>query len=240
LSISSVSYVGSGAYKNVAISAVLDHSGSLTDQPVAFADMKAGFTSLLSGLKPGDVAEIIKFATEYEVIQAFTSDKASLTAAIAAPFSKGRTTLLYDTVHKAVTDTALQTNYRRAVIVATDGIDEGDTVGVPLSTNTVQTVIDHALLNKVPIFAIGIGASVNSSDLQKMASDTGGLYYQANASQNLATIYQQLASLLYENQYVLTFNRIVTGTLTAQSPIGITARSGGVSGNDARGITACP
>ena len=64
-----------------------------------------------------------------------------------------------------------------------------------------------------------------------------GLYYQANASQNLATIYQQLASLLYENQYVLTFNRAVTGV---QTPITITARSGALSGSAPRDIIVCP
>ncbi len=41
-----------------------------------------------------------------------------------------------------------------------------------------------------------------------MAAETGGLYYQANTSQNLATIYQQLASLLYGNQYVVEIRSI--------------------------------
>ena len=73
-----------------------------------------------------------------------------------------------------------------------------------------------------------------------MATDTGGIFYQANTSQNLATIYQQLASLLYENQYVLTFNRAVTG-LTVQSPIRITASSGAaLPGSASRDIVVCP
>jgi Ca-activated chloride channel family protein len=235
IAISSVSFVGS-VNKNVAMATLLDHSKSLTDQPVAFADMKTGFSNLLAGLKAGDTAEVIKFATEYQVVQAFTTDKTLLQAAIAAPFSMGTGTRLYDTVYQGVEDAAKQPlSHRRAVILATDGVEELPASAPPVQT--LQSAIDNAKNKNVPVFTIGLGASVNSTDLQKLASDTGGLYYQANASQNLATIYQQLASLLYENQYVLTFNRAVMGV---QSPITITANSGALSGNAARGVIVCP
>ncbi len=232
--ISSVSFVGS-IHKNVGMATLLDHSKSLTDQPVSFADMKTGFSNLLAGLKTGDTAEVIKFATEFQVVQAFTTDKTLLQAAIAAPFNMGTGTRLYDTVYQGVEDTAKQLT-RRAVILATDGVEEIPT-SAPPATQNLQSVITNAKSKNVPVFTIGLGALVNSTDLQKMASDTGGLYYQANASQNLATIYQQLASLLYENQYVLTFNRAVTGV---QSPVTITATSGTLSGSAPRDIIVCP
>ena len=41
-----------------------------------------------------------------------------------------------------------------------------------------------------------------------MATETGGLFYEANTSQNLATIYQQLSSILYEKQYILKFDQL--------------------------------
>lgn len=234
------SFIGA-LYKNIAISTVLDHSGSLTEQAQAFADMQTGFANLLNGMKAGDKAEVIKFATQYEITQPFTENKTALAGAIAAPFpaSYGIQTLLYDTVYKALDETALQpqAQFRRAVVVATDGVDEGPSTGIPLSVNTVDTVIASAKSKNIPIFAIGIGSKVASADLEKMASQTGGLYYQASASQNLATIYQQLATLLYENQYLLTFDRAVTGV---QSPITITATSGTLSGFAPRDIIVCP
>ena len=184
-----------------------------------------------------DIAQVMKFATEYEITQPFTSNKTLLQTAINAPFNKGELTLLYDTVYKAVDDTALQTTFRRAVIVATDGIDEGPTVGVPLSTHTLPQVIANAQLKNVAIFTIGIGSSVKASELSQMASSTGGIYYQASASQNLATIYQQLSSLLFERQYVVTFT--VTGALASPTPVTIAATSGGVSGNATKSVTTC-
>jgi len=227
----------SQVYKNVAIAALLDNSKSLTDQPVAFADMKTGFTNLVAGLKAGDTVEIIKFATEFQVVQTFTSDKASLQAAIAAPFNMGDHTRLYDTVFRAIEDTAVQAGYRRAVIVATDGVEYLPPEASPALHNLLD-VIAKAKEKKVPIFTIGLGALINSTDLQQMATATGGLYYQANASQNLATIYQQLASLLYENQYVLTFP--VTGAHASTYDVKVRATTpASVSSEGIRPITAC-
>ena len=224
--------------KPIAIAAVMDYSGSLTKQPVAFADMKTGFSNLIGAMGATDIAQVMKFATDYEITQPFTSNKTLLQTAINAPFNKGELTLLYDTVYKAVDDTALQTTFRRAVIVATDGIDEGPTVGVPLSTHTLPQVIANAQAKNVAIFTIGIGSSVNATALGQMASSTGGIFYQASASQNLATIYQQLSSLLFERQYVVTFT--VTGAPASTNPVTIAATSGGVSGNATKSVTTCP
>ena len=48
-----------------------------------------------------------------------------------------------------------------------------------------------------------------------MATTTGGQYFEANTSQNLATIYQQLSSILFKNQYVLKFDQLAKGAAGA-------------------------
>ena len=227
------------AYEKISITAVMDYSGSLTDQPEAVADMENGFVNLFNGLRATDFGEIIKFDTEFEVVQPFTSDKAALAAAVRAAYDKGRLTRLYDAVFQAVTDTALRTDFRRAVIVATDGTDESDTSGVPLSTHTLAQVISNAIATGVPIFTIGIGSSVNAAVLEQMASDTGGQFFEAQTSQNLATIYQQLTSVLYEKQYILTFNQSVLGPGSTAS-LNIKATTPlGKFGDDTILITSC-
>jgi Ca-activated chloride channel family protein len=225
-------------YKPIAIAAVMDYSGSLTDQPVAIADMKNGFSSLFSSVRANDIGEIVKFGSEFEVVQPFTSDKAALLAAISAPFDKGSNTRLYDAVFQAVDDTAVNANYRRAVIVATDGEDAGPTAGVPFSNRSLVEVINNAVNKKVPIFTIGLGASVNRAVLEQMATTTGGLFYEANTSQNLANIYQQLSSILYEKQYTLTFNQLVRG-VGSRSNLAVGANFLGLTGNAVTTITSC-
>jgi Ca-activated chloride channel family protein len=235
--IASASYV-EAVNKPIAIAAVMDHSGSLTDQAVAFADMKAGFSNLFNHMRIDDIGEIVKFDSEVEVVQPFTSDKAVLVAAVAAPFDKGRFTRLYDAAYQAVEDTATRTTYRRAVVVATDGIDEGPTPGAQFSTRILPELINNAVAKKVPIFTIGIGTSINAAVLQQMASATGGVYYQANTSQNLATIYQQLTSILYQKQYAMQFNQLMLGAgMTSILTIGVT--SNGVPGSATTQIISC-
>ncbi|MGZ8982065.1 MAG: choice-of-anchor D domain-containing protein [Burkholderiaceae bacterium] len=235
------------AYKPLAIAAVVDNSASISGQPVTFADMKKGFEGLFTSLRANDVGGLISFGSVYEVTVAFPSpvstsnptNKAALVSGLTVPWTKDANTLLYDSVYKAIDDAALQTGYRRAVIVATDGVDEGESAGVPLSTQTLSGVIANALSKGVPVFTIGIGGSVNVAVLQEMATQTGGMFFLANTSQNLATIYQQLSSQLFQDQYVLTFNQLALGAGTV-SPlqVGVVSPTG-IVGSAASTITSC-
>jgi hypothetical protein len=58
----------------------------------------------------------------------------------------------------------------------------------------------------VPVFTIGLGDRVIPDDLRELANSTGGTYSESVTSNNLLTIYNQLANLLFENQYILTYN----------------------------------
>lgn len=220
-------------YRPIALAAALDHSGSLTSQPVAFADMKKGFAEFFDRLRPTDVGAVVNFDSEVEVVQAFTSDRALLAAAVSAPWDKGTNTRLYDAVVRAVDETAPQANYRRVVIVATDGIDQAP------SNATLAQAIAHAKARNVAVFTVGIGGSVNAAVLQQMAEETGGLYYQANTSQNLATIYRQVSTVLFEKQYVLRFDQPERGLGTV-SPltIGVVGPTS-LTGSAGTTITSC-
>lgn len=236
-----------GVYKPVAIAAVIDNSASITSQTVAYADMKNGFVSLFNSLRANDVGTLINFATEYEIVVPFPSpsstsnatNKAQLVAAVTQPWSRGSDTLLFDSVYKAIEETARQTAYRRAVIVATDGNDERGATGTPASSRTLADVISFAKSNQVPVFAVGIGESVSGSVLEEMTYQTGGFFYRAPTSQNLATIYQQLTALLFQDQYALTFNQLALGAgVTAPLTVNVVGPTG-ITGSDGRTITSC-
>jgi Ca-activated chloride channel family protein len=219
------------AYKPIATAAALDFSNSLTSQSTAFGDMKDAFSGYFGAKRADDIGEVVKFGSEVEVTQPFTSDGARLLAAIAAPFDKGGSTKMYDAVFQAVEDTGPQSNFRKAVVVATDGTDNA-------STRTLADVTSNALSRNVPVFAIGIGASINRTALEQLATGTGGLYYEANTSQNLATIYRQISSILYEKQYILKFDQLANGPGVASNvTVGVT--SGSLGGSATAPIVSC-
>lgn len=216
----------------IAIAALMDHSSSLTGQPVALADMKTGLSSLIAGLGSGDIAEIITFDDRVVVVQPFTADKTQLQAAITAPFEPRSGTSLYDAAFQAVNDAATRSNYRRAVIITTDGVDTRSSRGL-------GEVVANAVAKKVPVFTIGIGSSIDRNVLGQMATGTGGQSYEANTSQNLATIYRQLSLLLYRNQYVITFDQLPKGAPNVVSDMSIRASLGASSDVATKTITSC-
>ncbi len=227
----SLSYVEL-AYKPIASAATLDYSSSLTNQTVAFADMKQGFADYFGAMRTDDVGAVLKFGSELEVTQAFTSDKPRLIEALSAPFDKGGATKLYDAAFQAVDTTGVLSDYRRAVIVATDGADNA-------SVRSVADVTSNALNKSVPIFAIGIGSAINKTTLEQLAADTGGLYFEANTSQNLATIYQQISSILREKQYVLRFDRLPSAAGASASSLTVGVSALGLTGSGATTLASC-
>jgi hypothetical protein len=234
--VKSITYVEGTAYP-VAIAAALDHSGSLTTKPVAFMDMKTGFSTLFGGLRADDRGAVINFDDAVEKVQDWTTNKLALQTASTAPWDMGINTKLFDAAFLAVDEAGAQsgTDLRRAVIVATDGVDEGPTT--PYSSHTQAQVTDNAIAKRVPIFTIGLGTDINKTVLSQMATSTGGLFFEAATSENLATIYQQLSTLLYGKQYVIRFTR-VTGAAGTVS-IGATPPAPVTSAPDTHPITAC-
>ncbi len=227
--ISTANYVET-VYEKIAIAAAMDYSGSIPSE--SLLEIQSGLISLFDNLRATDMGEVIKFGTGVEVTQPFTSDKIALSTAVLAPFTNNNDTNLYDAAFKAVDDTSAMTDYRRAVIVLSDGYDY-------FSTHSLNDVINNAIAKKVPIFTVGINNS-NRAVLEQMADDTGGQFFESKTTQNLATIYQQLSSILYEKQYILTFDQLplgVPGGATANLNIGV--NSNGVIGDDSRLITSC-
>ena len=223
----------------ISVALVMDYSLSITGSQDSVDDMQESVDSFVDNLGKDDDAEIIKFATTIAVAQDFTSDKNLLTDAITTPLDVGIHSALYDAVVKAVNDTALSLKDRKAVVVITAGTDD-DGSGSPLSTNNLNDVINYANGTGVPIFTVGVGGKINSAVLQQMANDTGGQFYSAATSDNLRNIYNQLASILFQDQYVLTYNSGLVAGKTANLTIKATELTSGVTGNDTKEITPCP
>ena len=221
----------------ISVALLLDYSGSITNSPTDVEDMENAAINFVNQMGANDEAELIKFAAAYDVTQPFTSSKADLIAAIRSATDLGRNTLLYDTVVKAVDDIKTRVKDRKAIILFTDGVDYASPTQ-PLSTNSLEDAVAYANAEGIPVFAVGLGQEIDPDVLRQLADETGGTFYEAATSSNLATIYQQLATLLFTDQYILTFisglGEDETGDLT------VTAAFSGLEGSDTKLIPACP
>jgi VWFA-related protein len=222
--------VSQAPFPNITVAVVMDYSGSITSKSDVVDDMEENVSEFINQLGAADEAEIVKFGDEPEVVQEFTSNKDILTSAIFARFNNGRETSVYDAVKIAVDHTSLRSKDRKAVIVVTDGEDT-------VSTNTLDSVISNAQSKGIPIFTLGIG-DFNIGFLEQMSGETGGLFYKADNSDNTRTVFQQLADLLFTDQYVITYQTSLSGVETAYLEIEATLNL--ITGDDARAITPCP
>ena len=224
------------ANENLSISIVLDYSRSMFDSNLVTA-MEDAVVEFINQLSADDEAEIIKFNRTVSVVQPFTSDKNELIAAVDAFFKPIPTTELYLAIIEGVDDVAERPAMNvKAVVVITDGRNDSYSPNV-----TVDTVIDEALSKDIPVYAIGLGAQSDWNDLEKLASDTGGIFYPSYQADDLTGDFGKLAATLIKNQFVFTYSSALTGGVPAPATLTIEADYKGLlTDSDSKGFTSCP
>jgi hypothetical protein len=135
---------------------------------------------------------------------------------------------------EAVDRIKVRTMDRKAVVSLTDGMDGGTTVDI-------DDVIGAALVDDVPVFTVGFG-DVDAIELARLADETGGRFYWPEQSENLVAVYQQLANLLFDDQYVLTFQSGLASDASGavQVSVDFVKDGSGFQGSGSKISRACP
>lgn len=198
----------------VALLLAIDISGSMEGQPLL--DAQAAAVRLLDHLGAEDKAGVLAFATAVNLDEPFpqlepsrehdfTADRVPLYRLVDG-LTAGGYTPLYDAAYKAVRLAARQPAGNRAVLLLTDGRDEGAS-GLRGSGSAVaneDTPIREANRAKVPVFTIGLGQDIDAPWLKRLALESGGTYQETPDSAQLAELFQNVLQLL-KQQYRLTY-----------------------------------
>jgi VWFA-related protein len=219
----------------LSVSIVLDYSTSIRDSGADTA-MEQSAVEFIDQLYSNDSAEIIKFGTTVNVVQGFTNDKTLLKQAVLSPFAFQPETEIYQAILRGLEDTATQTaDKRKAVVIITDGRQNPDPSP---SGVTIDDCIASAKEKDIPIFTIGLGVDIDTEDLGRLASETGGIFYQSISVDDIPGIYDQLAEALIINQFIFTYTSTLTGAVPADLTIGVV--NNGLTDSDTRAFTSCP
>lgn len=211
----------------VSLAMTVDYSGSMSAANIA--DAKTGLTNFINVGGTSDRFAIIKFSTDVDIVQDFTSNKTLLLDQIdSMPDSSSGYTSLYDSIYDSVTLVKGE-SYRKAVIAFTDGVSNDD-------VHSLTETIDYAKANNIPVYTIGLG-SASSSVLQQIANETGGLYYYAPTSSELADIYAQISEHI-ANQYEITYQTCNTDYDGTYRTVEVSATYSGLTGSDTSGYYA--
>jgi hypothetical protein len=83
--------------------------------------------------------------------------------------------------------------------------------------------------------------SMRSSTRLRLRSETGGVFYEPTASDNLAAVYQQIANLLFSDQYVLSYMSAVPAgqSATVQVSVDFVRDGKGFQGSGTKTLRAC-
>jgi Ca-activated chloride channel family protein len=149
--------------------------------------------------KNRDLALIIQFDSDVNLVQDFTEDLNHLTAALDS-LRAGNSTALYDAIFLAVDDKLKGETGRKVIVVITDGTDTS-------SKLSEKEAIEIAQRNDVIIYGIGVRgeALVSFGVLKKFAEDTGGSFFSPSARlEEIRTAFRAIGEDL-KGQYNLAY-----------------------------------
>src|SRR6476646_8906716 len=235
---------------------LIDSSGS--QQRVLEMEKEVGGNFLSEILRPKDMAFVISFDVESNLLQDFTNSSRRLRDALnsarinAPPSSCGglpgagggplpcsstpKGTVLYDTVYLASHDELAKEVGRKAMILLTDGEDQGSQYKITDAIEAAQKAdsICYVLLIADRGF-YGFGGYSGDREMKKLASETGGRVIDVgNKSEKLKEAFDQIAQEL-RSQYNIGYtpsNGALDGTFrkveirTTKKDYKIQARSG--------------
>ena len=181
-----------------AIATLIDRSQSMRGKPLA--DAAAGARAFVAAKQPADELSVIGFGSKVATLSPFSTVKLDADLPLgrmATDRHKG--TALYDAVIAAANQLKGNPLPGRVIIVLSDGADNA-------SAGTLATAIKAASTANASVYAIGIeGEGFTPDPLEQLASSTGGQYYGASSSSELARVYTSIAAALKKTwrvQYV--------------------------------------
>jgi VWFA-related protein len=217
----SIKYFTAESNLPLTLGMLIDSSGS--QQRVLDMEKEVGSGFLNSILRPKDLAFVISFDVNVELLQDFTNSNQDLRAGLnKARINTGggggsipglgggpvptssipRGTLLYDAVYLAGHDELASQVGRKAMIILTDGEDQG-------SKSTIRDAIEAAQKADSIVYVLliadrgfyGFGGYSGDSSMKKLASETGGRVIEVgNKPEKLRQAFDQIAQEL-RSQY---------------------------------------
>jgi VWFA-related protein len=201
----------------------LDVSASMDDN--VDQARQAALQFLQETIRPKDRAAIVLFNDRPTLTTKFTNDHKSLAGGLAG-IKAERGTSLYDTiVFSLYYNNGIKG--QRAVLLLSDGKDEG-------SRFSYEDALEYARRAGVTIYAIGLGDDVDKKKMEKIAEETGGRFFPAGSTAQLAGIYATIEKEL-RSQYLIAYQSTNTSGSTDFRTVELKVGKSGLEAKTMRG-----
>jgi VWFA-related protein len=184
-------------------------------------ERQAAYQFFSQVLRKKDMAFLISFGPEAELLQDFTNSPRLLQTALdglrvssavgglhpgpVPTASQTRGTVLFDAVYLAASDRLQKEVGRKAIVLITDGMDFGSRVkksGAIEAAQKADSIIYSVYYVDQSVYGFGMGAS--DSDLKQMSEETGGRIFHVGRKNTLSEIFRQLQEEM-RSQYAIGF-----------------------------------
>ncbi|MCS6909554.1 MAG: FHA domain-containing protein [Anaerolineales bacterium] len=145
----------------------------------------------------------------------------------------GQATPLYDAVYKAILMAGQAQMPRRAVVIISDGRDQGSS-----RTFKAEDTIMRAVNDRIPLFAIAVGTSRSEEYLRRAVFETDATFHRADDAEQLIQALGEIRRLL-KTQYQLSLQARLAADNASHS-LEVRVTSGNAAQAAATVITARP
>ena len=179
----------------LAIVLAIDTSGSMDnpDKPTPLDNSVEGAKNFVSQLSDQDLVSLVTFAKVVTMHNDLTTDKRQI-ASILDTLEPGGATAINDAIVDSI-DILKNRSERRAIILLTDGVPDGDQV------YTFDQALLHASDFKIPIYPIGFGG-VYENQLKRLAGITGGSEQVKPDSVEMSEAFTNILNVFREQYYL--------------------------------------
>src|SRR5229473_6482152 len=188
-------------------------------------ERRAAYQFFSQVLRKKDMAFLISFGPECELLQDFTNSPKLLQSALdglhvesgvgglhPGPVPTGGTprgTVLYDAVYLGATDRLQKEVGRKAMVLITDGVDQGSRLKKEAAIEAAQKadsiIYGIYYVDRAAYFGHGgFGLGASDRDLRQMSDDTGGRLLRVDRKHSLNDIFTQIQEEM-RSQYAIGF-----------------------------------
>lgn len=174
---------------------IIDYSGSIFDDDLGF--VTDALTFVYEELPDVYRSEVVKFSTDVQVTQSYTTDNEALLSAVQDESYTREYTSLYDGMKEGLDDTVEETTSFRFALLFTDGIDND-------STATYDDVKEIFQENEIPVCVVGVSFA-DVTVLQQIADDSGCFFIYRALFDDLEEAFENVVDQI-ENLYRVRFD----------------------------------
>jgi len=174
----------------------IDVSGSM--EGVSIKEAKRGASIFLDELDKEDFTSLMVFGNSVRFLTDFTRKKHEVREKIENLQANEKSTLLYQATSEGLDKASKAPTSRVAIVLLTDGRDEGSTIGE-------EEVVAQVRKARLPIYTLGFGPKAQVDYLKNVASISGGYFFSTPKAEELYRLYSMALDQL-KNQYLLRLN----------------------------------